>query len=245
MKFGSLFAGIGGLDLGLERVGMKCIWQVEVDDYCSRVLARHFPDVARFRDVRDCHGAGACPVADTEGESGNWRDVGSRIFALGSPQPGGLCGCCSRHHWTVEPDVGSYPDGIFTRLDGGGLDADASQAGADSVLQLLREVLGTQDVQWAPRGLRRRYCDRWCMGQAFVKDTSLKSALLKWVKPYRGTSCELCGAMRNVHVHHIDGNLLNDSASNIQTLCGSCHITHHHRVRRAGLTVPGRAVCPV
>ena len=36
MKFGSLFAGIGGFDLGLERSGMTCQWQVEIDDYPQR-----------------------------------------------------------------------------------------------------------------------------------------------------------------------------------------------------------------
>ena len=53
MKFGSLFAGIGGLDLGLERAGMECAWQVEIDDFCQRVLTKHWPDVPKYKDVRD------------------------------------------------------------------------------------------------------------------------------------------------------------------------------------------------
>jgi DNA (cytosine-5)-methyltransferase 1 len=53
MKFGSLFAGIGGFDLGLERAGMECVWQVEKDPYCNKVLAKHWPDVRRFEDVRE------------------------------------------------------------------------------------------------------------------------------------------------------------------------------------------------
>lgn len=53
LTFGSLFAGIGGLDLGLERAGMQCRWQVEINEYAQKVLAKHWPDVPRFRDVRD------------------------------------------------------------------------------------------------------------------------------------------------------------------------------------------------
>jgi DNA (cytosine-5)-methyltransferase 1 len=52
MTFGSLFAGIGGFDLGFERAGMECRWQVEIDPYCQRVLAKHWPNVRRWDDVR-------------------------------------------------------------------------------------------------------------------------------------------------------------------------------------------------
>jgi len=91
--------------------------------------------------------------------------------------------------------------------------------------------------------LKRSYCDRKCMGKAFVKDTPSRSALRKRVTPFRGKSCESCGATKNLHAHHIDEKLLNDSPDNIQTLCGSCHVSHHHRARRAGLTVAGRLDC--
>ena len=52
LTFGSLFAGIGGFDLGLERAGMRCEWQVEIDPYARAVLAKHWPEVRRWEDVR-------------------------------------------------------------------------------------------------------------------------------------------------------------------------------------------------
>ena len=49
---GSLFAGIGGFDLGFERAGFETAWQVEIDPWCRKVLAKHFPSAERFEDVR-------------------------------------------------------------------------------------------------------------------------------------------------------------------------------------------------
>lgn len=53
LTFGSLFSGIGGLDLGLERAGMRCLWQSEIDPYASRVLNKHWPNTPNLGDIRD------------------------------------------------------------------------------------------------------------------------------------------------------------------------------------------------
>ena len=53
LTFGSLFAGIGGFDLGFERAGMNCKWQVEINPFATKVLEKHWPQVKRHRDIRD------------------------------------------------------------------------------------------------------------------------------------------------------------------------------------------------
>jgi len=53
LTVGSLFSGIGGLDLGLERAGMKVIWQSEIDPYCNKVLKKHWPKVTNHGNIKD------------------------------------------------------------------------------------------------------------------------------------------------------------------------------------------------
>lgn len=66
LRIGSLFAGIGGLDLGVEHAtGGLVLWQVERDPWCRKVLARHWPDAQRYDDV--CTVATeACPLAEVD-----------------------------------------------------------------------------------------------------------------------------------------------------------------------------------
>ncbi len=51
MKFISLFAGVGGFDLGMEKAGHECVAQVEWDKNAAGVLKHRWPDVPLFCDV--------------------------------------------------------------------------------------------------------------------------------------------------------------------------------------------------
>lgn len=60
---GSLFSGIGGLELGLERAtGMNVAWQVEIDPWCRKVLAKHWPTAKQFEDVKTVGDSNLDPV---------------------------------------------------------------------------------------------------------------------------------------------------------------------------------------
>lgn len=55
--FFELFAGAGGLSMGLERAGMRCVGHAEIADAPRAVLAHRWPEVPLFRDVMTLDGA--------------------------------------------------------------------------------------------------------------------------------------------------------------------------------------------
>ena len=51
----------------------------------------------------------------------------------------------------------------------------------------------------------------------------------------KGERCEACGTDSNLQAHHVNGDPMDNTPSNVQTLCQHCHAFWHSALRRAGL----------
>ena len=89
LTLGSLFAGIGGFDLGFARAGFESAFAVEIEPDCQRVLAHHWPYTVRRRDVRGC-GARNLPRVDviTFGSPCQDLSVAGRRAGIGGARSG-------------------------------------------------------------------------------------------------------------------------------------------------------------
>jgi 5-methylcytosine-specific restriction endonuclease McrA len=76
---------------------------------------------------------------------------------------------------------------------------------------------------------RRRHCSRRCGN---TRPIVTLAALRKRAAKFRKAACEMCGATSGLHAHHKDGDETHNTAENIQTLCGSCHLKLHWRTTR-------------
>lgn len=92
---GSLFAGIGGFDVGFENAGYRTAWQVELNPVNRAVLADRFPHAQQFEDVRQC---GAHNLSSVDVITGGFP---CQDISLAGRKPTGLRGERSGLFWEV------------------------------------------------------------------------------------------------------------------------------------------------
>lgn len=142
-----LFSGIGGFSLGLERAGMTTVAFCEIEPYCRAVLAKHWPGVPIYDDVRELTAVrlradgigvdvicGGFPCQDISiagkgagiegGRSGLWREYARLVGELGPS-------------WVVIENVAALrsrgADRVFDDLEAIGYTGQAFVVGADDV----------------------------------------------------------------------------------------------------------------
>ena len=91
MKFISLFAGIGGFDLALERLGHECVCANDIDTYCKIVYDKHFNTKQTTQDIRTIAsgdipdhdilcGGFPCQSFSVAGKRGGFNDTRGTLF---------------------------------------------------------------------------------------------------------------------------------------------------------------------
>ena len=169
MKHGSLFSGIGGIDLGFEMAGIQTAWTCEIDDFCHELLSKRFPLATHYTDIKEIGShnlesvdviSGGFPCQDIstagkgaglEGErSGLWFEMW-RI--IGELQP----------RWVFIENVAN-----LTTKGGARVLHDLAEIGYDAEWQ----IISARDV--GARHLRKRI---WII--AYPKNTSKKFDIIR------------------------------------------------------------------
>lgn len=178
---GSLFTGVGGLDLGMEWAGLgPVIWQVEIDPWRRSILAKHWPNADRsVVDVRDAGAATLPPVgvvalgfpcqdlslagrgAGLEGERSGL--VWEALRAIDELKPDALCienGALSWRRWLCPVRTAMHERGYRTRA----LRISAADVGAPHGRPRIF-VLAHRDQERRGAGLVRSREERQARGE--------------------------------------------------------------------------------
>lgn len=76
---------------------------------------------------------------------------------------------------------------------------------------------------------RRKFCSRSCGNSRTPTD---KSRFGHQARKFRKDACEACGQTKSLQAHHVDRDISNNTAENIQTLCMHCHQFFHRTADR-------------
>jgi DNA (cytosine-5)-methyltransferase 1 len=91
MKFISLFTGIGGFDLALDRLGHQCLYANDIDKYCKITYDKHFDTKLTLSDIRTIKasdipdhdllvGGFPCQSFSVAGKRGGFADTRGTLF---------------------------------------------------------------------------------------------------------------------------------------------------------------------
>src|SRR6516162_6446443 len=86
--------------------------------------------------------------------------------------------------------------------------------------------------------LRRKYCDQVCMAVGMVKTTKSRGQWQFLARKFKGSACEQCGTTVDLEIHHKNRDWSDNSLSNLQTLCSTCHMKLHHAAGDITKSVP-------
>ena len=143
MTHGSLFSGIGGIDLGFEWAGIETKWQVEIDDYCQKLLSLRFPHTKKFTDVRK---VGSHNLEKVDIISGGFPCQDISVAGKGAGLEGERSGLWTELHRVISelrPRFAFIENVPMLTIRGGGrVIADLAEIGYDAEWQ----IVGADDV---------------------------------------------------------------------------------------------------
>jgi DNA (cytosine-5)-methyltransferase 1 len=64
VRVASFFAGIGGFDIGFQHARHEIVFQCEIDNFCNEILAYHWPNVPRIKDIKEIRNGAAVPESE-------------------------------------------------------------------------------------------------------------------------------------------------------------------------------------
>lgn len=139
MTHGSLFSGIGGFDLAAEWMGWENVFSVEIDEWCNKVIAKNFPNVKRYRDIKEFDGTiyrGAIDVLSGGFPCQPFSQAGKRkgksddrflwpeyLRIIREIQPAYVVG--ENVAGLISMEDGETLEGIFTDLEGEGYEVES------------------------------------------------------------------------------------------------------------------------
>ena len=204
LKVLDLFSGIGGFSLGLERTGgFETVAFCEIEKFPQKVLAKHWPEVPIYEDVRDVtaeqlRADGIIPNVITGGFPCQDISVAGNQKGIGEGTRSGLWSECARLVGEIRPRYAIFENvtALLSGADGGWMQQvlwDLSEVGYDAEWHCIpASSIGAhhqRDRVWIiAHSESQRIQGHWASGK-------------QEPHPYEEKTLSLCGSKRPAATH--------------------------------------------